>query len=282
MSPLRQRMIEDMQIRNFSPHTRHQYVTYVAAFAKHFGKSPDQIGLEEIRSYQLFLLQDKGVCPATLNVAVSALRFLYGVTLKQDWDIQMIPYAKKPKKLPVVLSQEEALRLLQVVRDMKYRTVLMATYAAGLRVSEVTQLKVTDIDSGRMCIRVEQGKGRKDRYVMLSAKLLHHLRLYWRIYKPQDWLFEGRQNGHLPISTVQTVCKKARIEAGIKKEVTPHTLRHSFATHLLEAGTDIRTIQFLLGHRSLNSTMIYTHVAQKIHKTRSPLDLLPDVQDRNS
>jgi len=206
MSPLRQRMLEDMQIRNFSPHTRHQYVIYVAAFAKYFGKSPDQIGLEEIRSYQLFLLQDKGVCPATLNVAVSALRFLYGVTLKRDWDIQMIPYAKRPKKLPVVLNQEEALRLLQVVRDMRYRTVLMATYAAGLRVSEVTQLKVTDIDSGRMCIRVEQGKGRKDRYVMLSAKLLLHLRQYWRSYKPQHWLFEGRQNGHLPISTVQAVC----------------------------------------------------------------------------
>jgi site-specific recombinase XerD len=157
----------------------------------------------------------------------------------------------------------------------------MTTYAAGLRVSEVTQLKVTDIDSGRMCIRIQQGKGRKDRYVMLSAKLLHHLRQYWKIYKPQDWLFEGRQNGHLPISTVQAVCKKARVEAGIKKEVTPHTLRHSFATHLLEGGTDIRTIQFLLGHRSLNSTMIYTHVAQKIHKTPSPLDLLPDVQHSN-
>lgn len=282
MSPLRQRMLEDMRIRNFSPHTQKQYIIYVAAFAKHFGKSPEELGLEQIRSYQLFLLEQKRVCPATLNLAVSALRFLYGVSLQQDWDIQMIPYAKKPKKLPIVLSQEEVLRFIQVVRDMKYRTVLMTTYAAGLRVSEVTQLKVKDIDSERMCIRIEQGKGRKDRYIMLSAKLLHHLRQYWKAYKPEDWLFEGHQNGHLPISTVQTVCKKARLEAGIKKEVTPHILRHSFATHLLEGGTDIRTIQLLLGHRSLNSTMIYTHVAQKIHKTLSPLDLLPDLPGGNA
>ena len=274
MSPLRQRMLEDMTIRNFSPHTQKQYIIYVAAFAKHFGQSPEQLGLEEIRSFQLFLLERRGVCAATLNVAVSALRFLYGVTLQQDWDIQMIPYAKKPKKLPIVLSQEEVPRLIQIVRNMMYRIVLMTTYAAGLRVSEVTQLKVTDIDGERMCIRVEQGKGRKDRYVMLSAKLLHHLRQYWRIYKPQDWLFHGRQNGHLPISTVQAVCKKARVEAGIRKEVTPHTLRHSFATHLLEAGTDIRTIQLLLGHRSLNSTMIYTHVLRQkgIRPVKSPLD----------
>jgi len=281
MSPLRQRMLEDMRIRNFSPHTQKQYIIYVAAFAKHFGKSPAQLGLEEIRSYQLFLLEQKRVCPATLNLAVSALRFLYGVSLQKPWDIHMIPYAKRPKKLPVVLSQEEILRLFQVVRNWKYRTVLMTTYAAGLRVSEVTQLKITDIDSDRMCIRVEQGKGRKDRYIMLSPKLLYHLRQYWRNYKPSYWLFEGRQNGHLAISTVQAVCKKARIDAAIKKQMTPHSLRHSFATHLLEDGTDLRTIQFLLGHRSLNSTMVYTHVVQKIHKTRSPLDILPDFTSKN-
>jgi len=282
MTPLRQRMYEDMQIRNFSPHTRHQYIIYVAAFARHFGKPPDQLGLEHIRTYQLFLLEEKEVCPATLNLAVSALRFLYRVTLQRDWDIQLIPYAKRPRKLPVVLSQEEVVRLFQVVRDMKYRTVLMTAYAAGLRVSEVTQLKVSDIDSQRMCIRVEQGKGRKDRYVMLSLKLLEYLRRYWAKYRPDPWLFPGRQNGHLPISTVQAVCKRARRDARIKKEVTPHTLRHSFATHLLEAGTDIRTIQFLLGHRSLNSTMVYTHVAQKIYKTLSPLDLLPDPKTLSS
>jgi site-specific recombinase XerD len=274
-------MLEDMRIRNFSPHTQKQYIIYVAAFAKHFNKSPEKLGLEEIRSYQLFLLEQKRVCPATLNLAISALRFLYGVSLQKPWDIHMIPYAKKPKKLPIVLSQEEILRLFQIVRDMKYRTVLMTTYAAGLRVSEVTQLKVLDIDSDRMCIRVEQGKGRKDRYIMLSPKLLYHLRQYWKKYKPSYWLFEGRQNGHLPISTVQAVCKKARIDAGIKKQLTPHSLRHSFATHLLEDGTDIRTIQFLLGHRSLNSTMVYTHVVQKIHKTRSPLDLLADFKNKN-
>lgn len=280
MTPLRQRMLEDMQIRNFAENTQEQYIIYVAAFAKHFGKSPGNLGLEEIRSYQLYLLKQKEVCPGTLNVAVSALRFLYGVTLERDWDIQMIPYAKKPKKLPIVLSCQEVARLFHAVNNLKYRTALMTTYAAGLRGGEVTQLKVTDIDSDRMCIRVEQGKGRKDRYVMLSPKLLHHLRQYWKEYKPPDWLFTGQRGGHLPISTLQAVCKAARKDARIKKPITPHTLRHSFATHLLEAGTDIRTIQLLLGHRSLNSTMVYTHVAQKIHKTRSPFDLLPDPSTR--
>ncbi|MHC4687115.1 MAG: site-specific tyrosine recombinase/integron integrase [Planctomycetota bacterium] len=278
MTKLRQRMLDDMRIRNFALATQEQYLLSVAAYAKYFGKSPDKLQPEDIRTYQLYLLNEKKLSPSSLNVTVSALRFFYRVSLGKDWDIQVIPYARRPKKLPVVLSPEEVARLFQVVRNLKYRTVLMTTYAAGLRVSEVTRLKVSDIDSHRMCIRVEQGKGQKDRYVILSKKLLTHLRQYWEMYRPRPWLFIDRQRrNHLPISTVRAVCKQAGKDAGIKKELTPHTLRHCFATHLLEAGTDLRTIQILMGHRSLSTTSIYMHVAiPNIRDVRSPLDILPD------
>jgi site-specific recombinase XerD len=278
MTALRQRMLEDMRIRNLTDNTQKEYVRSVAAFAKHFGKSPDRLTPEDIRTYQLYLLNEKGLSPSSLNIAVCALRFFYHVTLRVKWDIQAIPYAREPKKLPVILSRGEVARLLSVVRDLKHRTVLMTAYAAGLRVSEVTRLRIEDIDSQRMCIRVVQGKGHKDRYVMLSEKLLVHLRRYWRAYRPRPWLFPDRsQRGPLPISTVQSVCRRARIDAGIEKPVTPHTLRHCFATHLLEAKTDLRTIQVLMGHRSLSTTAIYLRVAiPDIQNTRSPLDLLPD------
>jgi integrase/recombinase XerD len=284
MSSLRQRMKDDMRIRNLALTTQKQYLLSVASFAKHFGKSPGKLGPEDIRTYQIYLLEKRRLEPSSLNVAVSALRFLYGVTLKRDWDIKLVPYARRPKKLPVVLSREEVSRLLQAVRDLKYRTVLMTTYAVGLRVAEVTRLKLTDIDSQRMCVRVEQGKGHKDRYVILSEKLLIHLRSYWRDYRSADWLFMDRtKTTHLPISTVQNVCKRARQDAGIKKEVTPHTLRHCFATHLLEAGTDLRTIQLLMGHRSLSTTAIYLHVAvQNLKDVRSPFDILPDPSTEGS
>jgi site-specific recombinase XerD len=277
MTYLRQRMLEDMRIRNFTPATQNQYVISVAAYAKYFGKSPDKLQPEDIRTYQLYLLNEKKLAPSSLNVSVAALRFFYTITLGWDWDIQIIPYAKRPQKLPVVLSREEVVRLIKAVRNLKYRTVLMTTYAAGLRVSEVTRLKNSDIDSRRMCIRVEQGKGQKDRYVILSEKLLTHLRWYWVDYRPDHWLFEdGQRKGHLPISTVREVCRKARLDAGLRKEVTPHTLRHCFATHLLEAGTDLRTIQILMGHRALSTTARYTHVAiPNIRQVKSPFDLLP-------
>ncbi len=281
---LRQRMLDDMRIRNFALNTQEQYIISVAAFAKYFGKSPDQLDCEDIRTYQLHLLKDKGLSPSSLNVTVCALRFLYRVTLGRNWDIHTIPYARKPKKLPIVLSRDEVARFIDVIRNLKYRTVIMTTYSAGLRVSEVTRLKITDIDSHRMCIRVEQGKGQKDRYVILSkrtARLLRrriHLRQYWEDYRPSHWLFmDRRRMDHLPISTVHAVCKQTRIDSGIQKEVTPHTFRHSFGTHLLEAGTDLRTIQILMGHRSLSTTAIYLHVAvPNIQGTQSPLDLLPD------
>jgi len=283
MTALRERMREDMQIRNLSPATQSQYLICVRCFSMYFGESPDRLGPEEIRAYQLYLLHQKGLSPSSLNVTVCALRFLYRTTLKRDWDIELIPYAKKPKKLPVVLSPGEVVQFLEAVHNLKYRTILQTTYAAGLRVSEVTRLQLSDIDSARMCIRVERGKGNKDRYVMLSPRLLDYLRGYWKKYRPPHWLFTGRDGNHLLSSSVQRVCKKVRGTSGIQKTVTPHTFRHSFATHLLESGVDLRTIQILMGHRSLSTTAIYLHVAtQGVHRTRSPLDLLPSIPTPSS
>jgi site-specific recombinase XerD len=271
-------MREDMRIRNLSWNTQRSYINCVAAFARYFGKSPDELGPEEIRRYQLYLLEEKRWQPSSVNVTVSALRFFYLVTLQRDWSIKVLPYPRKPKKLPVVLSRGEVTELFKAVRTLKYRTVLMTMYAAGLRVSEAVTLNIRSVDSERMVIRVEQGKGRKDRYVVLSEKLLVHLRRYWVEYRPAHWLFEDRRRRtHLPSCTVQTVCRQAHEEAGIKKVVTPHTLRHCFATHLLEAGTDLRKIQLMMGHSSLSTTAIYLHVAtQNLRDVRSPFDLLPE------
>ncbi len=278
MTELRQRMLDDMRIRNFALKTQKQYLISVNAFAKYFWKSPDKLTLDDIRTYQIYLLDEKGLSPSSLNVTVASLRFLYQVTLKKKWDIQMIPYAKRPKKLPVVLSQDEVALFINSVRDVKYQTVLITMYACGLRVSEVTRLELDDIDSQRMCIRIRQAKGQKDRYTILSSKLLLILRRYYKDYRPNQWLFPGHQRkDHLPIATVQAVCKKARVDSGFKKIVTPHTLRHCFATHLLEMGTDLRTIQILMGHRSLATTAIYLRVAiPNTQNVRSPLDILPD------
>jgi integrase/recombinase XerD len=276
MSALRQRMREDMAIRNLSPGTQELYIYHVAAFARHFGKSPDQLGPEEVRRYQLYLVEQKGLSSSAINVAVCALRFLYRITLGQTWDVERIPLARREKKLPEVLSPEEVTRFFQAITSTKYRTLLITAYAAGLRVSEVTRLRVADIDSRRMTIRVQQGKGRKDRYVMLSPRLLTLLRDYWRAYRPSDWLFPNGHEQPLAQKAVRRVCKKAWQASGLRKPVTPHTLRHCFATHLLEAGTDLRTLQVLLGHRSPTTTARYTHVAiPNIQQTRSPLDSLP-------
>jgi site-specific recombinase XerD len=278
VTALRQRMLEDMRIRNLACCTQEQYIVSVAAFAKHFRKSPELLGPEDIRAWQLYLLEGKRLSPSSLNVYVSALRFLYNVTLKRDWDLRVMPYARRPKKLPIVLSREEMARLIGTVRNLKHRTVLMTMYGAGLRVSEVVRLKLGNIDSRRMAIRVEQGKGQKDRYVMLSPRLLEQLRHYWRLWKPTPWLFmDQRRLRHLPISTVQHLCQQARRDAGIEKPFTPHSARHAFATHLLEAGCDLRTIQVMMGHRSLSTTAIYLRVAlPDPAKVQSPLDLLPD------
>jgi integrase/recombinase XerD len=277
MTPLRQRMIEDMRVRNLSANTQQLYVDRVAKFAQYFGKSPEQLGPEDIRTYQVYLISQKRASSSMLQQTVCALRFLYRTTLGKEWTLQYIPLPKKEQKLPVVLSQDEISRFLESLPNLKHRAFLMTAYATGLRVSEVASLRVADIDSQRMMIRIEQGKGWKDRYVMLSPNLLEVLRAYWKVARPKDWLFPGRPPIR-PITRecIHQVCVKAAAAAGLTKRVSVRALRHAFATHLLESGTNIRVIQILLGHRSLRTTARYTHVsAATICSTCSPLDLLP-------
>jgi site-specific recombinase XerD len=281
---LRQRMLDDLRLRNRSPRTIKTYIAHVASFSKYFKKSPDLLGKEEIRQYQVHLMNVRRVSWSTFNQAVCALRFFYRITLGRDWIVEHIPFPRREKKLPVVLSQEEVSRFLDAIRSLKYRAILMTTYAAGLRLSEVAHLRVRDIDSSRMVIRVEQGKGRKDRYVMLSPKLLEVLRQYWRAERPGDWLFPGSSAGRsLCVTGIQKACRQAGIDAGLKKRVTVRSLRHSFATHLLEAGTNIRVIQTLLGHSNVSTTQRYTYVSEKtVRATESPLEFLahPTKPDR--
>jgi integrase/recombinase XerD len=278
MTILRQRMTEDMQVRNLSPHTQASYLQQVSLFARHFHKSPSALGPEHIRAYQVYLTNEKKLAPSSIHLAVAALRFLYKVSLKKDWTFEdVLPLPKKPQKLPVVLSPEEVVHFLGCVDPGKHRVILTTCYAAGLRVSEAIRLKAAAIDNRRMVIRVEQGKGRKDRYVMLSPKLLDILRGYWKAVHPKEWLFPGAHPGQ-PITreAVEDACQKAHRFAGLCKPVTPHSLRHAFAVHLLESGTDLRTIQLLLGHRSLATTARYLRIAtSKVCATSSPLDLLP-------
>src|SRR6266508_4709839 len=275
-TPLRQRMTEDLRVRNRSARTIKTYISQVAKFAQHFKKSPALLGPEEIRQYQVYLVYERRVSWSHFNQAVCALRFLYHHTLRREWAISHIPFPRQPKKLPVVLSQSEVQRFLEAIRKLKYRAILMTAYAAGLRLSEVTQLQVSDIDSQRLVIRVRQGKGQKDRYVMLSPKLLEVLRLYWRMERPTTWLFpnQSKQQPAHP-SVVQRACHQAGLDAGLTKRATVRCLRHSFATHLLEAGTNIRLIQTLLGHSHVSTTQIYTNVSAKtVRATESPLELL--------
>ena len=275
MTPLRRRMIEDMQVRNLSPVTQRCYLHAVAKFARHFNRSPDRLGLADIRAYQIHLTVT-GISWAGFNVAVCALRFFYGTTLGRTAIVERIPDARKRRQLPVILSAEEVVRFFAAVPNLKHRVALMTAYAAGLRVSEVVRLKLADIDSSRMLIRVDQGKGGRDRYIMLSPQLLVVLRAYWRETRPVHWLFPGQDESRpLDPSVLQWACRKARAAASLGKPVTVHTLRHSFATHLLEAGTDIRIIQVLLGHRDLSTTARYTQVAATtIGNTASPFDRL--------
>ena len=279
MTPLRQRMLEDMSIRNLAENTQLSYLQQVSLYAKHFHRSPEELGPEQVRAYQVHLTKTRKLTPASVDIATAALRFLYKVTLKRDWAPDDIPRPKKLFKLPVVLSPEEVVHFLDCVHGLKQRTILMTAYAAGLRVSEATHLKVTDVDSQRMVLRVDQGKGRRDRYVMLSPRLLEALREYWKVVRPKTWLFPGDIPGQ-PItrSAVERACQKAHRIAGIAKPITPHSLRHAFATHLLESGTDVRRIQLLLGHRSLATTSRYLKIATStVCATTSPLDLLPEV-----
>ena len=276
MTPLRQRMLEDLQIRQYSPTTVRIYLHAVSEFAKHFGKPPDQLGPEQIRQYQLFLIKEKKVSRPTLIQVVCALRFLYTHSLNRNISMERIPFPRRERKLPLILSREEMKALLQAPGNVRHRTLLAILYGCGLRVSEVTQLKVSDIDSTRNVLRVRHGKGRKDRLTLLPVKLLELLRSYWRSQRPTDWLFPG-QDSTRPISpkAVYLACRQAAQKAGISKPVHPHSLRHAFATHLLESGVNLRTIQILLGHANLETTARYLHVADvAVRSTASPLDSL--------
>lgn len=278
MTPLRQRMLEDMQIRNFSRNTQESYLQQVSLFARHFRRSPEGLGPADIRAYQLYLTKEKKLATSSIQIATCALRFLYSVTMKRRWDVEeVLPMPKKPQTLPVILSPDEVRRFLSCVPRRKARTVLTVCYAAGLRISEAIALKPTAVDSKRMTIRVTQGKGQKDRDVMLSEQLLTILREWYRFAKPTEWLFPGVIPGtHVTRSGIDDACKLAHQRSGLSKPVTPHSLRHAFACHLLEHGTDLRTIQLLLGHRSLSTTAHYLRLAtSKVCATRSPLDLLP-------
>jgi integrase/recombinase XerD len=279
MTPLRQRMLQDMGIRNLAVNTQLAYVQQISAFARHFDRSPEALGPEQVRAYQVHLIEERKLAAGSLSVVAAALRFLYKVTLHRPWSSDDIPMPKRPLKLPIVLSPEEVSRFLACVASTKHRTILTTIYASGLRVSEAVQLRPADIDSSRMVLRVDQGKGRKDRYVMLSPRLLEVLRDYWRSEHPKLWLFPGDGAGcHISKNAVEQACQKAQRACGIDKPVTPHSLRHAFATHLLEAGTDVRRIQLLLGHRSLATTSRYLKIAtSSLCATVSPFDQLPDL-----
>jgi site-specific recombinase XerD len=269
-------MVDDMQLRNLAPGTQKNYIAHVAGFAKYFGKSPDELDIEAVRQYQLYLLQQRKLSPESVNQYVSAVKFLYLTTLEMPWTDEYFPHVRRPLKLPVVLSQEEVLAFFDHIPSLKYRAALMVCYGAGLRISEAVALKVSDIDSQRGLLRIEQGKGHKDRYAMLSPRLLEVLRRYYRAARPQGYLFPSwRREHHLCTTSLQLACREAALRARIGKRVTVHTLRHSFATHLLENGADIRIIQVLLGHSRIDTTARYVAVSpQVVAATVSPLDKL--------
>jgi integrase/recombinase XerD len=274
-SPLRQRMIEDMTIRNLSPATQQSYIYAVAKYSRHFKRSPDRLGVDEVRTYQLHLIAQK-FSWSHINQVSCALRFFYGVTLGRAEAFVSIVSGKEPEKLPPILHREEVERFLAAVPGLRNRVALAAAYAAGLRIGEVVRLKVSSIDSAGMLLHVEDAKGGKDRYAMLSPQLLEILRGYWRLARPGLWLFPGREPGtHVSRAALQDACRVARRQAEIKKRVTAHSLRHSFATHLLESGTDIHIIQVLLGHARVDTTAKYAQVAPRlIAATPSPIDQL--------
>ena len=281
MTHLRKMMLEELQRRNYAETTINSYLRTVEEFSRRFHCSPDRLGPRHIREYQAELFQKRKFSPNTVAQRLAALRFFYTKTLKKVWSIEETPYPKKTLHLPTILSQEEVARLIDAARPPFHRTLLMALYATGLRRAELARLKVSDVDSKRMVIHVRGGKGRKDRDVMLSPKLLEALREHWRGLqrKPSAWLFPGNRwhTGDTPVDTkvVWNACKEAAQRAGLQKDVHPHTLRHCFATHLLEAGADLRMIQILLGHHDLKETTIYLHLSQRhLHATASPLDSL--------
>ena len=282
MTHLRKMMLEELRRRNYSPETTRSYIRTVEDFARHFNCSPDRLGPRHIREYQAELFEKRKLSAGSVAVRLAALRFFYSKTLKRAWNIAETPYPKKDHRLPAILSQEEVAQLIAAASTPFHRTLLMTLYATGARNAEVTHLKFSDVDSKRMVIHIQGGKGRKDRDVMLSPKLLEELREHWHRLrrKPRVWLFPGNHDhcADHPIDTktVWQACQQAAQRAGLQKGVHPHTLRHCFATHLLEDGADLRTIQILLGHNNLKETARYLHLSQRhLHAAASPLDSLP-------
>lgn len=280
MTQLRKKMLEEIQRRNYSHRTARTYIRIVRDFAKYFHQPPDKLGPEQIRQYQAHLFQAKKLAPATVSQYVSALRFLFVKTLRRHFLAEYIPFPKSHKRLPTVLSPEEVARLIDSARNLYHRTLLMTLYSTAVRRAELCRLKVQDIDSQRMMIRIHQGKGGRDREVPLSPKLLETLRVYWRWMRPTTFLFPGTVKGvraDVPITpnVVWLACRQAAQKAGITKHLSPHSLRHSCASHLLEAGADLRTIQVLLGHSRLEHTLLYLHLSPKhLQAIPNPLDAL--------
>ena len=271
------RMAEDMQLRNLSPRTIDAYTYHVDRFAMRYGKHPEELGPEHIRDFQLWLIKERHASWSQFNQAVCSLKFFYSVTCKRDWVVTHVPFGQRPKTLPVVLSGDEVARIIACVTNIKHRTVLLTLYSAGLRISEALNLRVKDIDSERMTLKINQAKGQKDRYVPLSPRLLTQLRLYWRDQRPSDYFFPGKTDDTpLNKAVVQKACTLATAQAKINKHVTPHTMRHSYATGLLEAGVDLMAISKLLGHSSFTTTMVYLHCRrQHLDSAPSPIDWLP-------
>jgi integrase/recombinase XerD len=271
---LRERMLADLQLSGIKPKTQKDYLREVDNLAKYFNRSPAELGEEELKEYMLYLMKERHLSGGTFRFYVAALKFLYRTTLKREWVVEKIKCPKRKRKLPVILDLSEVESLFSVTKNLKHKAMLMITYSSGLRVSEAARLKITDIDSKRMTVRISEGKGGKDRYSILSQTVLDHLRQYWKKYRPTEWLFEGaRKDDHITLYTIQHVFRAAKEHAGITKPASIHTLRHSFATHLIEAGTSLHHVQLLLGHPSPTTTTVYLHVSRlNLAQVISPLD----------
>jgi integrase/recombinase XerD len=274
MNTLRDQMLVDLQLSGIKPNTQRSYLREVENLAKYFNKSPAELGEAELKEYLLSLIKERHLSEGTFRFYVAALKFFYRTTLKREWLVEKIRHPRAKRKLPVVLALSEVQSLFSVTTNLKHKAILMITYSSGLRASETARLKITDIDSKRMTVRISQGKGGKDRYSILSQTTLEHLRQYWRKYRPQEWLFQGAKGkDHISITSVQQLFHKAKKKAGITKPASVHTLRHSFATHLIEAGTSLHHVQLLLGHRSPTTTTVYLHVSRlNLAQVTSPLD----------
>jgi integrase/recombinase XerD len=278
MNTLREKMVTDLQLKGITLRTQKRYLREVNLMADYFDRPLEELGEKEVKEYLVHMLETRKLSRGTYRGYVAGIKFLYKTTLNREEVVEKIRYPKAKKTLPVVLDLAEIKALLSVMENLKHRALLTITYSAGLRVSEAAKLKVTDIDSKRMMVRVQQGKGRKDRYSILSQTALELLRQYWRHYRPKDWLFEGQKEGsHICYSSIRNIFVEAMKRAGIKKPANPHTLRHSFATHLIEAGTSLHHVQLLLGHRSPTTTTVYLHVSKmNLAQVCSPLDSIPE------